>query len=143
MNNKAKIILIGSALLVATTGTSVAFNGYGNCYQSGPGMQGRYQYNQMQRNMQGMPPMNWRQGMQGQRKMRRINPSPMRGVYRLNNLSSEQLQQLDALRQAHQEFRNNQQAAVQTLRIEMKKKVESILTEEQRKTLNRWNSPNN
>lgn len=143
MNTKSKYILIGSALLVAATGTALAFNGYGNCYQNGPGMQGGNPYNQVQGNMRGMRPMNWRQGVRGQRQTGYMKPSPMRGIYRLNNLTSEQLQQLDTIRQAQQEWRSGQQVAKQAHRDEMRSKVDAILTEKQRQTLNRWRPANN
>ena len=142
MKNQAKYILIGSALLVATTGTAVAFNGYGNCDQQGPGFQGRGQYNQMQQNMRGMRPMHWKQGKQGQRQMGGMNSSPMRGIYRLNNLTSEQHQQLDALQQVKQEWMNGQKIARQAHRDEMRTRVYAILTEEQRSTLKSWNPRN-
>ncbi len=86
--------------------------------------------------------MKWQQNRQGRRQMGGMNTSPMRGVYRLNNLSSEQLQQLDTLRQVGQEWRNEQQTAMQVHRDEMRTKVDAILTEEQRQALNRWNPSN-
>lgn len=141
MNTKAKVILIGTAFLAAAAGSAVAFNGCGYCYQGGPGFQGRGQSYQVPGNPPCMQPMKWRR-MQGQGPMRGMNPSPMRGVYRLNDLTDEQLQQLDALRQAQQEWRAGRQQSMLAHRAELKNRVDAILTEEQRQTLNQWNPGN-
>ncbi len=135
MNNKSKFILIGSALLVVATGSAYAFNGYGNCDQRGPGMQ-RGQYNQMQGNMYGRQPMHWKQGKRGQSQMRGMK-TPMRGIYRLNDLTPEQHQELDALQQVQKEWKSDQQIARQAHRDEMRAKVDAILTDDQRQRLNR------
>ncbi len=138
----AKSILIGSALLFASIGTAEAFNGYGNCLQRGPGMQGRGQNYQMQGNMNCMQPMH-RWCMHGQGRMHGMYPSPMRGVLRLNDLTSEQLRQLDSLRQEQQEWRKDRQQTMLARRDELIDKLNAILTEEQRQTLERWNQPVN
>ncbi|MCP4075881.1 MAG: hypothetical protein GY744_06840 [Gammaproteobacteria bacterium] len=155
MNKKSKYTLFGTALLVVATGSVYAFNGYGNCDQRGPGMQ-RGQYNQMQGNMYGQPPMHWKQGKRGQRQMAGMKGGSwkqgkrgqrqmagmkggsMRGIYRLNDLTPEQHQKLEVLQQTQQDWKNGQQIARQAHRDEMRSKVDSILTEEQRQTLNRW-----
>lgn len=140
MNTKSKLLIIGSALLVAVSGTAVAYNGYGNCFRGGPGFQAGGPNFQMPGNMCGRQPMNWKR-FQGQGPMRGMGSSPMRGVYRLNDLTDEQLQQLNTLRQAQQEWRNNRQQSMLAHRAEVKAKVDAILTEEQRQTLDRWNQP--
>ncbi len=137
MNKKSKYILFGTALLTMATGSAYAFNGYGNCDQRGPGMQ-RGQFNQMQGNRYDRPPMHWKQGKRGQRQKAGMKVSPMRGIYRLNDLSKEQQIQLEALQQVQQEWRNGQQIARQAHREEMKEKVKAILTDDQRLRLNRW-----
>ena len=136
MNKSSKFILAGTALLVVATGSAYAFNGYGNCDQRGPGMQ-RGQYNQMQGNMYGQPPMHWKQGKRGQRQMAGMKGGPMRGIYRLNDLTPEQHQELDAIQQVQQQWKNGQQIARQAHRDEMRVKVDAILTDDQRQRLNR------
>jgi len=137
MNKKSKYILFGTALLVVTTGSAFAFNGYGNCDQRGPGMQ-RGQYNQMQSDMYGRQPMHWKQGKRGQRQMAGMKGGSMRGIYRLNDLTPEQHQKLEVLQQAKQQWRSGQQIARQAHQDEMRAKVDAILTDDQRQTLNRW-----
>ena len=128
MKSTTKYILIGTALL-AVSGTVLAFNGNPNCAQRGAMMQD----GQNMQMMQGRHRMHGPYGMAQGRKSGRH--SPMRAVYQLQDLTPEQIGQLDALRQTHQAMRQEQREAMQARRAEMKKQLESILTEQQRETL--------
>lgn len=138
MKTKAQVIFISSALLAAVAGTAVAFNGYGNCFQGGPGFQARGQCYQSPAGMGCMQPMNWRRNL-GQGWMRGENRSPMRGVYLLDDLTGDQIKQLDALRQQQQLWRSEHQKSRLARRDELKVKLEAILTDEQNQALKRWN----
>jgi Spy/CpxP family protein refolding chaperone len=128
MKPTTKYILIGTALL-AVTGTALAFNGKHNCDQRGAMMQGG-------QDIQMMQSRHHRHGADGKAQGRKDGRhSPMRAVYQLQDLTPEQRAQLDALRQTHQAMRQEQREAKQVRRAEMKKQVESILTEQQRETL--------
>jgi Spy/CpxP family protein refolding chaperone len=156
MNNKRKAIVIG-AVLLAATGTALAFGGPGNCQQRGGAMQGVGQPGMMQ----GMGQSGMMQGM---------GPSgSMQGIYQLENLSAEQRNQLQELQRSQRDTMRSMRnamsdnhrsmndamedgadsatiqklaevrgAAVATMtmhRAEMQKKVDAILTPEQRDTL--------
>lgn len=142
MKTKSKVILIVSALLVIASGTAAAYNGYGNCFQRGPGLQAGSANYQMPGNMPCRQTMQW-QRLQGMGPMRGNSSSPMRGVYRLNDLTDEQLQQLHTLRQAQMAWRTNRQQSLSAHHAEVKSKLDAILTEEQRRTLDRWNQRKN
>lgn len=118
MNRKTKAILLGSVLLAAT-GTALAFGGPG-CDQRGGPMGAR--------GMGGGGPFGGH--MQGQ------------GFNQIENLTSEQKDQLTELRQTQSASMQAQHEARTSQHAEMRKKVDAILTEEQREQLAQMQSSN-
>ena len=117
MNKKTKAILLGSVLLAAT-GTALAFGGPGNCDQRG--------------------------GPMGAMGMGGGGPfgGQMQGFSQIENLTSEQKDQLTELRQTQRASMQAQHEAMTTQHAEMQKKVDAILTEEQREQLAAMQSSN-
>jgi Spy/CpxP family protein refolding chaperone len=147
MNNKRKAIVIGAALL-AVTGTALAFGGPGNCQQRGGPMQGMGQPGMMQ----GMGPSGSIQGIyqldslsaEQRNQLRELQRSQRNTMRSMRNAMSDNHRSMnDAMEDGAdsatiQKLAEARGAAVATMtmhRAEMQKKVDAILTPEQRDTL--------
>ncbi len=133
MKRATKIILITTALLTATTAAIASRGEF--CDQRG-GMQGMNNsgYMQGQQYMQGKHHFNKNHAKKGMKQA-----GVMRGVYRLDNLSDVQKDQLFELRQSQRKLMRDQRIAMQA---QMKEKVNAILTDDQRTQLEQMRSFN-
>lgn len=129
MNKRTKTILIGSALL-ATVGSAYAFGGPGNCNRQAGPMQAVLQLNNLtteQRDQLYNLRNTQRASMRAQKDAMSDNRDALRAAMR-NGADAETIKKLA-------EARGAAVTAMIIHRAEMKKKVDAILTEEQRKQL--------
>lgn len=139
MNKKTKAILLGAALLAAT-GTALAFGGPGNCDQRGGGPFGGQMQGQGFSQIENLTSEQRTQ----LRDLRRSQRDSMRNLRNLRDaMSDNHTAMRDAMDDGAdaatiQKLAEVRGATVTTMSIqhaEMKKKVDAILTEEQRNSL--------